>query len=39
MQLVGRPRGDLELLRLARRYEETATDVLAVRPRVFEQSP
>jgi amidase len=32
MQLVGRPRGDLELLRLARRYEEAAADVLAVRP-------
>ena len=33
LQLVGRPRGDLELLRLAARYEGTAADVLAVRPR------
>jgi amidase len=33
MQLIGRPRGDLELLRLARRYEEAASDVLGVRPR------
>ncbi len=32
MQLIGRPRGDLELLRLARRYERAAGDVLAVRP-------
>jgi amidase len=32
MQLIGRPRGDLDLLRLARRYEETASDVLGVRP-------
>jgi len=32
MQLIGRPRGDLELLRLARRYEEAATEVLATRP-------
>jgi amidase len=33
MQLIGRPRGDLELLRVARRYEEAATEVLATRPR------
>jgi len=33
MQLIGRPRGDLELLRIARRYEEAASDVLARRPR------
>jgi amidase len=33
MQLIGRPRGDLELLRLARRYEEAASVVLGVRPR------
>ena len=32
LQLIGRPRGDMELLRLARRYEEAASDVLAVRP-------
>jgi amidase len=33
MQLIGRPRGDLEVLRLARRYEDAASDVLGVRPR------
>jgi amidase len=33
MQLIGRPRGDLEVLRLARRYEEAASDVLGIRPR------
>jgi amidase len=32
LQLIGRPRGDLELLRLARTYEVAAMDVLAVRP-------
>jgi amidase len=32
MQLIGRPRGDLKLLRLARSYEDVAADVLAVRP-------
>jgi amidase len=32
MQLIGRPRGDLALLRLARAYERAASDVLAVRP-------
>jgi amidase len=32
MQLIGRPRGDLALLRLARAYEAAAADVLAVRP-------
>ena len=32
MQLIGRPRGDLEVLRLARDYEAAAADVLAVRP-------
>ena len=32
VQLVGRPRGDLELLRVARTYERAAADVLAVRP-------
>ena len=32
MQLIGRPRGDLKLLRLARDYERVAADVLAVRP-------
>ncbi len=33
MQLIGRPRGDLDVLRLARQYEEAAGDVLGVRPR------
>ena len=33
MQLIGRPRGDLKLLRLARVWEQLAGDVLAVRPR------
>ena len=32
MQLIGRPRGDMALLGLARRYEEAAGDVLAIRP-------
>ena len=32
MQLIGRPRGDMKLLRLARDYERVAADVLAVRP-------
>ncbi|MCE9660689.1 MAG: amidase, partial [Burkholderiales bacterium] len=32
MQLIGRPRGDLRLLRLARDYEGVAGDVLEVRP-------
>ena len=32
MQLIGHPRGDLELLRLARDYEAAAGDVLALRP-------
>ena len=32
MQLIGRPRGDLEVLRLARNYEAASADVLAVRP-------
>ena len=33
MQLIGRPRGDLKLLQLARQWERLAADVLAVRPR------
>ncbi|HEY4957235.1 MAG TPA: amidase [Caldimonas sp.] len=33
MQLIGKPRGDLALLRLAQEYEAAAGDVLAVRPR------
>ena len=33
LQLIGKPRGDLELLRLAKLYETMAADVLAVRPR------
>jgi amidase len=32
MQLIGRPRGDLRLLRLARDYEAAAAEVLATRP-------
>ena len=32
LQLIGPPRGDLELLRAARAYERVAADVLAVRP-------
>ncbi len=32
LQLVGKPRGDLDLLRLARTCESAAADVLAVRP-------
>ena len=32
MQLIGRPRDDLGVLRLARRYEAVASDVLARRP-------
>lgn len=32
MQLIGRPRGDHDLLRLAYRYEQTIGDLLAVRP-------
>jgi amidase len=32
LQLIGRPRGDMKLLRLARDYERVAGDVLAVRP-------
>ena len=34
MQLIGRPRGDKELLRLAHAYEQAAADVLSVRPQV-----
>ncbi len=33
MQLIGRPRGDFELLRLAHAYEQVAQDILARRPR------
>jgi len=32
LQLIGRPRGELELLRLARAYEGASLEVLAVRP-------
>jgi len=32
MQLIGRPRGDRDVLRLARAYEGSAADVLGVRP-------
>lgn len=32
LQLIGRPRGDLALLQLARAYETAAQDVLSVRP-------
>ena len=33
MQLIGRPRGDRALLQLAHGYEQTAQEVLSVRPR------
>lgn len=33
MQIIGPPRGDLAVLRIAHRYEQTAQDILAVRPR------
>ncbi|HZI83517.1 MAG TPA: amidase, partial [Casimicrobiaceae bacterium] len=33
MQLIGPPRGDLAVLRLARAYEQAAEDVLRIRPR------
>ncbi|HEY0885008.1 MAG TPA: amidase family protein, partial [Ramlibacter sp.] len=32
LQLIGRPRGELALLRLAAAYEEVAADVVARRP-------
>ena len=32
MQLIGRPRGDLDLLRLARDYERAADAIIATRP-------
>jgi amidase len=32
LQLIGRPRGDFELLRLAHAYEQAAQDILAVAP-------
>ena len=32
MQLIGRPRGDLDVLRLARDYERASGNILAVRP-------
>jgi amidase len=34
MQLIGRPRGDLAVLQLAHAYEQTAQDVLRIRPRI-----
>jgi Asp-tRNA(Asn)/Glu-tRNA(Gln) amidotransferase A subunit family amidase len=33
MQLMGRPRADREVLRLAYAYEQAVQDVLSVRPR------
>jgi amidase len=33
MQLIGRPRGDLAVLQLAHAYEQTAQDVLVIKPR------
>jgi amidase len=33
MQLIGRPRGDLAVLQLAHAYEQTAQDVLGIKPR------
>ncbi len=32
LQLIGKPRGDLALLQLARAYERAAQEVLSVRP-------
>jgi Asp-tRNA(Asn)/Glu-tRNA(Gln) amidotransferase A subunit family amidase len=32
MQLIGKPRGDFELLQLAHAYEQAAQDVLTCRP-------
>jgi len=32
MQLIGPPRGDLATLKLAHAYEQTAREVLAIRP-------
>jgi len=32
MQLIGRPRGDLAVLQLAHAYEQTAQDVLGIKP-------
>jgi amidase len=32
MQLIGRPRGDLDVLRLARDYEQASGEILAIRP-------
>ena len=34
MQLIGKPRGDLDLLRLAHAYEQVAQDVLTVKPKI-----
>ena len=39
LQLIGRPRDDLGVLRLARRYEAAASDVLARRPTPPSPSP
>ena len=33
MQIIGRPRADLAVLQLAHAYEQTARDVLGVKPR------
>jgi amidase len=33
MQLIGRPRADASVLRLARAYEQSAEDILRIRPR------
>ena len=33
MQLIGRPRGDLAVLQLAHAYEQTAQNVLRIKPR------
>jgi Asp-tRNA(Asn)/Glu-tRNA(Gln) amidotransferase A subunit family amidase len=32
LQLIGKPRGELALLRLAAAYEEAAADVISRRP-------
>ncbi|MEO8079390.1 MAG: amidase [Caldimonas sp.] len=39
MQLIGRPRADLAVLRLAKGYEAAASDLLAVRPALGRTEP
>jgi amidase len=39
LQLIGRPQGDLALLQLAARYEETIGELLARRPSAVTPRP